>query len=238
MIQMGNPPVNTYMLAYAVEPPVSSVLLPRFARVVPFARCKSGGAVMSGATGGAPAATAVPGPEDWLRAIAEREDRAAFASLFRAFAPRIKGYMMRLGCSAAQAEDLVQETFVGVWRKARLYDPAKAAAATWIFTVARNLRIDLLRRERRPEIDPDDPALVGDAAPLPDAELSGKQQAARVRAALATLPAEQVSVVELSFFAGKAHGAIAEELDIPLGTVKSRLRLAFRRIRSALDGNS
>lgn len=231
------------MLAYTIEPPVPLVLLPPFARVAPFAWRKAGVAFMSGAaTGGAPAATpptaATPGPEDWLRAIAERGDRVAFASLFSAFAPRIKGYMMRLGCSAAQAEDLMQETFVLVWRKARLYDPAKAAAATWIFTVARNLRIDLVRRERRPEIDPDDPALVGDAAPLPDAAFSDKQQAARVRAALATLPAEQVRVVELSFFAGKAHGAIAEELDIPLGTVKSRLRLAFRRIRSALEGNS
>lgn len=225
------------MLEYAIRPGIPLVLLPRFARVVSFPRRKSCNAVLSEATGSAPAATAAPGPEDWLRAIAEREDKAAFASLFRAFAPRIKGYMIRLGCPAAQAEDLVQETFVGVWRKARLYDPTKAAAATWIFTVARNLRIDLLRRECRPEIDPDDPAFVGDAAPMPDAELSSKQQAALVQVALAALPAEQVRVVELSFFVGKAHGAIAEELDIPLGTVKSRLRLAFRRIRSELEGN-
>ncbi len=173
-------------------------------------------------------------PENWLRLVAEQQDKAAFASMFEHFAPRIKGYMIRLGCSAAQAEDLAQDAMVSVWRKASLYEPVKASAATWVFTIARNLRIDLVRRERRPEIDASDPALVADPAPSADAVIEGKQQEILIRRALASLPPDQARVIELSFFAGKAHAAIAEELSIPLGTVKSRLRLAFRRIRDAL----
>jgi RNA polymerase sigma factor (sigma-70 family) len=175
-----------------------------------------------------------PTPEHWLRLVAERQDKAAFARVFEHFAPRIKGYMMRLGCSATQSEDLAQEAMVSVWRKAGLFEPEKASAATWIFTIARNLRIDQVRRERRPEIDPSDPALLPDPDPAADDVIEGRQQEVRIRRALAGLPPDQARVIELSFFAGKAHAAIADELNIPLGTVKSRLRLAFGRIRDAL----
>lgn len=172
----------------------------------------------------------------WLRAIAERRDEAAFARLFETFAPRVKGLLRRGGSDDAKAEELAQETLLTVWRKAHLYDPAKAAPATWIFCVARNIRIDAIRRERRPEVDVDDPLLVADGDPLPDASFEAGEREARVRAALATLPPEQVRVLELSFYEGKAHGEIALALGLPLGTVKSRLRLAFGRLRSVLDG--
>ena len=173
-------------------------------------------------------------PEHWLGLVAERQDKVAFARVFEHFAPRIKGYMMRLRCSATQAEDLAQEAMVSVWRKSALFEPEKASAATWIFTIARNLRIDQVRRERRPEIDPSDPALLPDPDPAADDVIEGRQQEVRIRRALVGLPPDQARVIELSFFAGKAHSAIADELNIPLGTVKSRLRLAFGRIRDAL----
>jgi RNA polymerase sigma-70 factor (ECF subfamily) len=132
------------------------------------------------------------------------------------------------------AEDLAQEAMLTVWRKANQFDPGKAAAATWAFTIARNLRIDALRREKRPEIDTDDPALVPDDAPLVDDQMARAQEDARVREALTSLPREQVEVVEMSFFADKPHSVIASELGLPLGTVKSRLRLAMARLRTAL----
>lgn len=101
-------------------------------------------------------------------AIAERRDKEAFKILFAHFAPRVKAYLLKNGAPPTTAEDLAQETMVAVWRKAALYDPSKATAATWIFTIARNQRIDAIRREKRPEIDPNDPALSIDPAPQAD----------------------------------------------------------------------
>jgi RNA polymerase sigma-70 factor (ECF subfamily) len=177
---------------------------------------------------------------DWnsvLSLVAER-DREAFAALFAHFAPRLKSYMLRLGSSAPQAEELAQEAMVTVWRKADRYDPARAAASTWIFTIARNLRIDAYRRSNHPELDPEDPALVPDPPPAADTEVARKQDARRIRAALDELPEEQREVVRMSFFDDKSHTEISEILDIPLGTVKSRIRLAFARIRTSLDDES
>lgn len=178
-----------------------------------------------------------PGAEVFARqivAIAERRDRAAFAMLFAHFAPRVKAYLMRLGTPAGVAEELSQEAMLAVWRKATLYDPGKAQASTWIFTIARNLRIDAVRREARPELQPEEPALR--PVPLPDADqlVAASEQQSRLREALKTLPPDQAEVVALSFFADKAHGDIGRHLGIPLGTVKSRLRLAMQRLRAAL----
>lgn len=167
-------------------------------------------------------------------AIAARQDRAAFAELFRCFAPRVKAYLLRLGAPPPTAEDLAQETLLTVWRKAALFDPAKAGVSTWVFTIARNLRIDALRREGRPEVPHDEVADAADPAPQADDMLLLSQNQARVRAAIEALPAEQADVVRLSFFADKPHREIERELGIPLGTVKSRLRLAMGHIRSFL----
>ena len=172
----------------------------------------------------------------WLRAIAADRDEAAFARLFEAYAPRVKGMLRRGGADDGKAEELAQETMLAVWRKAHLYDPAKASPATWIFCIARNMRIDALRRERRPEADPDDPLFIADPEPAPDATFETEQRGARLRQALADLPPDQVRVLEMSFFEGKAHGEIALALDLPLGTVKSRLRLAFVKLRGVLEG--
>jgi RNA polymerase sigma-70 factor (ECF subfamily) len=174
---------------------------------------------------------------DWnsLLCSVATQDRAAFASLFTHFAPRVKSYMLRLGSDAAQAEELAQEAMAAVWRKADRYDPERAAASTWIFTVARNLRIDAFRRQNHPELDPNDPALVPELPVSADLIVARKQDASLIHKALAELSQEQREVLRLSFFDDQTHMQISETLDIPLGTVKSRIRLAFGRIRTMLE---
>jgi RNA polymerase sigma-70 factor, ECF subfamily len=167
-------------------------------------------------------------------AVARARDASAFKELFDYFAPRVKGYLMRLGSSSMVAEELAQEAMLTLWRKAALFDSEKASASTWVFTIARNLRIDALRKERRPELDANDPMLQPDAERPVDEHVDWVQAEARLRHALAGLPREQAQMIELSFLADKPHGAIAEELGLPLGTVKSRIRLAMARLRSAL----
>ncbi|HXQ50770.1 MAG TPA: sigma-70 family RNA polymerase sigma factor [Stellaceae bacterium] len=180
------------------------------------------------------ATSAPPEFADILRAIVERRDQASFVTLFDYYAPRVKAYLKRLGATDGLAEDLAQEVMLTVWRKAGSYDATKAGVGTWIFTIARNLRIDSLRRERRPTLDPSDPLISPEPAPLPDAELETVRTEEHVRAALKSLPEDQARVVTMAFYDGKSHGEIAAELAIPLGTVKSRLRLAFRRVRGQL----
>jgi len=169
-----------------------------------------------------------------LEAVA-RQDRSAFVALFHHFAPRVKSYLMRNGLHEGAAEDVMQEVMLTIWRRAPLYDRTQAAAATWIYTIARNKRIDRFRREKRPEVDLEDPALVPDEAEGPDHESGAAQEADRLRRAMRDLPAEQLELLELHYFGDMSHSAIAEELSLPLGTVKSRLRLATRRLRAMLD---
>jgi RNA polymerase sigma-70 factor (ECF subfamily) len=176
-------------------------------------------------------------PERLIHAIATRGDRTAFTALFMRFAPRLKAYLLRRGLDGAAAEELAQEALLIVWRKAAQFDPARASAAAWMFTIARNLRIDAARRARvaLPEPDPtEEPAAV----PTADSILAAEDRGARVRAALAALPAEQAEVVRLSFFDERRHADIERTLGIPLGTVKSRLRLAMSRLRLLLEGES
>lgn len=169
-----------------------------------------------------------------ILAIAMAGDRDAFERLFRQFAPRVKTYYLKCGASEAMAEELVQETMLMVWRKSRLFDPRKAGAATWIFTIARNLFVDAWRRARRPEFDAQDPALVRNPEREIDSELIRSQSEVLVREAVGGLPAEQREVLELSFFSEQPHSAIAKRLELPIGTVKSRMRLALKRMRSQL----
>lgn len=169
-----------------------------------------------------------------LIAVGERRDRAAFAAIFGHFAPRIKAYLMRRGTDASTAEEVVQEVMVTLWRRADRYDPAQADASTWVFTIARNKRIDLLRRERRPELDPDDPALVPATGAAADDAVEAAQDANRLRAAVSTLPDEQKELLQMAFFEDKPHSVIAAERNLPLGTVKSRIRLAMARLRKEL----
>ncbi|NJO31911.1 MAG: sigma-70 family RNA polymerase sigma factor [Rhodospirillales bacterium] len=166
-------------------------------------------------------------------AIAQAKDRRAFVDLYEHYAPRLKSYLVRLG-GGDLAEEMAQEVMLTIWRKAQLFDPTKASASTWIFTIARNCFIDRWRREMRPEFDPADPFLVVEKWPSADDELAARQSENQVRTALTSLPSEQAKVIEMSFFQDKPHSVIAAEMDLPLGTVKSRLRLAFARLRRAL----
>jgi RNA polymerase sigma-70 factor (ECF subfamily) len=170
-----------------------------------------------------------------IAAIGKRRDREAFATLFAHYAPRVKSYMMRLGAPAEAAEELAQEAMLTVWRRAAIFDPERAAPSTWIFTIARNLRIDRARREGRstPAPDPTDDAVEGPAAP--DMLVAGAQTGARISRAIAELPADQARVIRLAFFSDRPHSQIAQDLELPLGTVKSRLRLAMSRLRAALE---
>ena len=170
-----------------------------------------------------------------IEAIASRQDRAAFASLFSHFAPRVKAFIMRGGTDSETAQEVAQEALIMVWRKAASFDRTRASAATWIYTIARNKRIDLLRRAARP-IDTEDWLVVY----APESENAYKsilagQTYTRLKELLGGLSANQLVVIEKAFFEDKTHVAIAEELKMPLGTVKSHIRLALGRLREALE---
>lgn len=174
---------------------------------------------------------AADGMNALLARVAAEGDRDAFNALFAFFAPRIKGYLMKVGAAADLADDLAQEAMLRVWRKARLFDPSKASASTWIFTIARNLRIDAARRAAKPALDPDEPALTPEPEPLADVRIENAARDERIRIAFAGLPPAQHDVVRLHFVEDMTHSEIADHLGLALGTVKSRLRLAFEKIR-------
>jgi RNA polymerase sigma-70 factor (ECF subfamily) len=173
---------------------------------------------------------------DLIEAIASRQDRGAFATLFRYYGPRIKSFVMRGGCDAETAQEIAQEAMIMVWRKAASFDRARASAATWIYTIARNKRIDLLRRTGRPAIETEDWLTIF----APEEESADKsvldgQTYTRMKELLDGLSPEQLIVIRKAFFEDKTHTAIAEELALPLGTVKSRIRLGLGRLRQALE---
>ncbi|MBL8833668.1 MAG: sigma-70 family RNA polymerase sigma factor [Rhodospirillales bacterium] len=172
-----------------------------------------------------------------LAAVARFQDRAAFARLFGHFAPRVKAYLLRLGADKGQAEDLAQEVMLAVWRKAPAYDAKLASPATWIFAIARNRRIDSLRRDRRAQIDAQDPGLLPEPEALPDRTLDAGRWERRLAAALDELPAEQAQMLRLAYYEDRSHGDIAQSLRLPLGTVKSRLRLAVARLRTMFEND-
>lgn len=183
-----------------------------------------------------------PSPEASLeadiRAVAVRRDRAAFARVFAYYGPRVKAYLRRHGADDGVAEDLTQEVLLTVWRRADQFDRARASLGTWVYTIARNKRIDALRRERRPDFDPDDPALVGDAetSPRGDRVAEALQTRRQMMEAVEHLPVEQAQLLRIFYFEDKPHSVIAAELGLPLGTVKSRLRLALGKLRVLMNG--
>jgi RNA polymerase sigma-70 factor (ECF subfamily) len=166
-----------------------------------------------------------------ILAVAQHRDRESFRLLFLHFGPRVKSYLLRLGLPGQLADELAQETLLMVWRKADRFDPARAAASTWIFTIARNLRIDHLRRAKLPR----DYFVDEEFCPSAGDDYLSAERDGQVTLALKALPADQAQVIKLSFFEEKPHPVIAAQLGIPLGTVKSRLRLAMNRLRAALE---
>ena len=173
-----------------------------------------------------------------IEAVAIRRDREAFVTLYQHFAPRVKTLLLRSGASEARDEELAQETLLTVWHKAGSFVPRSVGAAARIFTIARNLQIDAFRRERRLSHILDENSAEFEAHEqqrTPEDLVTTTQMEGRVREALAQLPPAQIRVIELFFFGGRTHCEIEEQLQIPLGTVKSRLRLALSRLRALLD---
>jgi len=172
---------------------------------------------------------------DLIQQVAVHRSVDAYRELYVTYAPRIKSYMMRQGADSATAEELAQETLLTVWRKAALYSGEKGSLTTWIFTIARNLRIDKLRREVVWQELPEGLGEIPSSDALPDEAASEAERRARVTMALKSLPPDQQEVVTLSFLDGLSHSEIALRLKVPLGTVKSRMRLAYQKVREAVE---
>jgi RNA polymerase sigma factor (sigma-70 family) len=193
--------------------------------------------------GGAAAGMAMPRKKDRLVAKAEdgtdwagllmrvrdHQDRAAFAALFRHYAPRVKGFLMKSGAGAALAEECAQDVMATLWQKAHLFDPARASVSTWVYTIARNKRIDALRKDRRAEPE----ELDWGPEPEPDqAEvMEAQEETDKLGRALASLPDKQRALIERAFYGDLSHSEIAAETGLPLGTIKSRIRLALDKLR-------
>jgi RNA polymerase sigma-70 factor, ECF subfamily len=172
---------------------------------------------------------------DLLQRVAQSRDIEAFRQLYQQYGPRVKSYMIRQGANPDTADELAQETLLMVWRKAGLYTREKGSATTWIFTIARNLRIDRLRREVPWQELPEGHNEEASDDIAPDEAVSDRERQSRVQAVLASLPADQHAVVSLSYLDGLSHSEIATKLGLPLGTVKSRMRLAYQKIRDAVE---
>ena len=170
--------------------------------------------------------------------ITETRDKEAFRELFDHYAPRVKSYLLRFKMNAELAEDLAQEVMITVWRKADLYDPGKAALSTWIFRIARNRFIDQTRKQKYPEVDAETHMANMAAPEQTDQPVITRQIGRNVQIAMAALGNDQRQVIELSFFEELSHAQIADRLSLPLGTVKSRIRLAFKVLRNELEHTS
>ncbi|GGO27936.1 ECF RNA polymerase sigma factor RpoE [Gemmobacter aquaticus] len=168
-----------------------------------------------------------------LLAVRDQQDKVAFAALFRHFAPRVKGFLMKSGMSAALAEECAQDVLATLWQKSHLFDPTRASVATWVFTIARNRRIDAARRAARPE--PEDLPWGPEAEPDQQEALEMAQETERLGAALALLPESQRALIEKAYFGELTHTEIAAETGLPMGTIKSRIRLALDKLRAQLS---
>ena len=169
---------------------------------------------------------------DLVIKVRDERDRAAFAALFEHFAPRIKGFLIKSGADATTAEECAQDTMTTLWRKAGQFDPSRASVSTWIFTIARNRRIDLLRREARPEPE----ELPWGPEPEPDQadRVALQQETEQLSQAIAQLPPAQRDLIEKAYFGELTQSEISRITGLPLGTIKSRLRLALDRLRHAM----
>ena len=170
-----------------------------------------------------------------IRKVADEQCRASFGQLFEYYAPRLKSYLKRMGADDSSAEEVVQDVMLTVWRKAGQFDASQASVSTWIFRIARNRQIDRFRQAARPELSPEEPLLQPSEEAAPDETLNRSQVEAAVREQLKTLPREQLDLLKAAFYEGMSHSEIAQAYGLPLGTVKSRIRLAFNRLRGRLD---
>lgn len=167
-----------------------------------------------------------------LKRIQADQDQRAFAELFAHFAPRVKAFLMKSGASPSMAEECTQEVMATLWHKAHLFDPSRASVATWIFTIARNKKIDALRKQRRPE--PENLEWGPEAEPEAADILVLQQESQQLTQAMTALPSQQRELIEKAYFGDLSHSEIAAETGLPLGTIKSRLRLALSKLRQTM----
>ena len=167
--------------------------------------------------------------------ITKNRDHTAFAHVFDFYAPRIKAFLMRGNCPSALAEEVTQDVMATLWQKAHMFDSDKSSLGTWLFRIARNRRIDLIRRDKSDKLDANDPTMFPTIDEIDTNDMDARVRDQRIRKAISALPTDQMKLIRLSFFEGQPHSQIAKELDLPLGTVKSRIRLAFNRLRKQLS---
>ena len=168
-----------------------------------------------------------------MTAIAERADRAAFARLFQTYAPKVKAHLVARGAAAGIADELVQDVMLVVWRKAALYDAARGSLATWLYTLSRNCLLNHVRHERRVDVEIDVPEPAAAPGDSEDAMLAAAGRR-KLAATLAQLPAEQLEVLQRAYWRGQTMQECADEQQVPLGTVKTRVRLALSRLRELM----
>lgn len=170
-----------------------------------------------------------------LLRVGSDRDRFAFKKLYEHFAPRLKSFLLRIGSDMSAAEEICQESMIMVWRRAETFNPDSAGASTWIFTIARNKRIDKLRKDNRPLPDLNDPSFFQIPVDKSDDILQRVEEEKKIKNALKNLPPEQAKLILSAYYEEKSHRKIADETNLPLGTVKSRIRLAINRLRTQLE---
>lgn len=170
-----------------------------------------------------------------LLRVGSDRDKSAFEKLYEHFAPRLKSFLLRIGSDVSSAEEICQESMIMVWRRAETFNPDSAGASTWIFTIARNKRIDKLRKDNRPLPDLNDPSFFQMPVDKSDDILERVEEEQKIKNALKNLPLEQAKLILSAYYEEKSHRKIADETNLPLGTVKSRIRLAINRLRSQLE---
>jgi RNA polymerase sigma-70 factor (ECF subfamily) len=179
-------------------------------------------------------ATSVTEQTEWMLEVRDARDRVAFGKLFDYFAPRLRGMLMKNGFGAAQADDVIQDVMLSVWRKAASFNPERANVSGWIFQIARNRQIDVIRKERRPM--PEELAMPESTDVDGEQVLGVEQEVAKLRAAIARLTPDQRDLVQKAYLGELTHSEIQAQTGLPLGTIKSRIRLGLERLRHDLKG--
>lgn len=174
---------------------------------------------------------------NYLKDIGESQDRSAFSNIFKYFAPRLKSFFVKLGCAETQAEEIIQEVMIAVWTKSSTYDRAKSSVSTWIYTIAKNKRIDKIRKEKRHNTVESDDSLEIPVASKQEEQILSTEVTKKIHHSLQFLPKEQAELLKLSYFYEKTHSDIAKDLSLPLGTVKSRIRLALSKMKNLVELN-
>ena len=174
---------------------------------------------------------------NFLKDIGENQDKLAFSNIFKYFAPRLKSYFVKIGCSETQAEEIIQEVMIAVWTKSNTYDREKSSVSTWIYTIAKNKRIDKIRKEKKHNTVESDESLEIPVPSKQEQQILSTEVSEKIRHSLKFLPNEQAELLKLSYFYEKTHSDIAKDLSLPLGTVKSRIRLALSKMRNLVELN-